>query len=63
MKLLFIFFPFIMTSCGALNTDFFKAADDVLTDGVVKVQVDKEAFTGDREVVVIVKVTDPKERE
>lgn len=49
------------TGCSSMAPDFFKAADDVLTDGVVQVQVDKEAFAEKKDVNISITITDPKE--
>lgn len=51
--------PLLLNSCQALNPAFFQMADDVLTDGVIQVQVDKEAFEGNRKVSVNIEISEP----
>jgi len=46
MKLIQIAMLSLMTGCAGMDS-FFNNAEEVLTDGVVQVQVDKEAFTND----------------
>lgn len=50
-NLLIINFMLFLTSCTAMP-DFFKTADDVLTDGVIQVQIDKEAFGKETDIHV-----------
>jgi len=45
MKLIFIvFLALILNSCAGMWPDMAKTIDDIATDGVIQVQVDKEAF-------------------
>ena len=46
MKLIQIAMLSLLTSCSGMDS-FFNNAEEVLTDGVVQVQVDKEAFLND----------------
>lgn len=49
----------LLSSCNALNPAFFQSAEAVLTDGVVQIQVDKEAFEGDRAVSINIEISEP----
>lgn len=52
--------PLVLNSCAAMP-EFLKTADDVLTDGVIQVQIDKEAFgkETDIEVNITIKNKEP----
>ncbi len=54
-SLVIIFGFSLLTACSALP-QFFQAADDVLTDDAITVQVDKEAFQKDTDVNVYVEI-------
>lgn len=42
--------PLVLTSCSGLTPDLFRAVDDIATDGVVSIQIDKEAFKKNVEI-------------
>ncbi len=46
MKLIQILMIAMLTGCTGMDS-FFNDAEEVLTDGVVQVQIDKEAFVND----------------
>jgi len=46
MKLIQIAMLSLLSSCAGMDS-FFKDADDVLTNNVIEVNVDKEAFVND----------------
>jgi hypothetical protein len=50
---------FLLTSCTAAP-DFFKAADDVLTDDAITIKVDRDAIREGIDVHVLVDVVNGK---
>ena len=48
----------ILTSCTGMAPELFQTVDDIATDGVIQVQIDKEAFSKNtKEITVDVKIT------
>jgi hypothetical protein len=48
----------LLSGCAGLTPEFYKTVDDVATDGVVTIQLDKEAFEQkDADVIVHVSIT------
>ncbi len=39
-----IIISLFLTSCSALTPDFYRTVDNIATDGVMQIQIDKEAF-------------------
>jgi starvation-inducible outer membrane lipoprotein len=46
----------LLVSCNAMP-EFFKAAEDVMTDDCVTIKVDRDAFQKDTDVEISLKVT------
>ena len=46
----------VLTSCQALP-QMFQTVDDIATDGVISIDVDKEAFRGDTNVKINVDIS------
>lgn len=51
--------PLFFIACTALP-ELYKTVDDVATDGVVQVQVDKEAFQNNKDVSIVIEIQDHK---
>jgi hypothetical protein len=57
MRYSYLILAAFLTSCSAMMPDLFKTLDDIATDGVIQVQIDKEAFNKNtKEVNVDVKI-------
>ncbi len=52
----------LLTSCAGMTPQLFQTVDDIATDGVIQVQVDKEAFSKNTDISVVVEIKnkDPK---
>lgn len=60
MKLLLISLTVGLVSCQALNPAFFTAAEEVLTNDVCSVDIQKDAVMDGKEVRVTIEVTNGK---
>lgn len=45
-----------LIGCSAMMPELFKAIDDIATDGVIQIQIDREAFGKDTNLEVAVSV-------
>lgn len=46
----------VLASCAGLTPEFYKTVDDITTDGVIQLQVDKEAFKEDTNVKITIDI-------
>lgn len=55
MKIALISIP-LFCGVAACTPEFYKAAEDIATDGVIQIQMDKEAFDKNTDVEINVRV-------
>ena len=59
MKIIMIITMTMMLSSCASMPELFKTVDDIATDGVLQVQIDKEAFEKNKNISVNILIQDP----
>ncbi len=42
----------LMSSCRMMLPELYEAVDDIATDGVVEIRIDKEAFQYDQDIIL-----------
>lgn len=52
----------ILSSCSTLIPNIFKTGDDISTDGVIQINIDKEAFYRDTQSVDVLVHIQNKEK-
>ncbi len=62
MKNLYILILLSLTSCSAMMPGFYNVIDDIETNSVIKVEIDKEAFVRDTQSVNVTVQIQNKEK-